>query len=972
MQSRNIKISNTMTSTMDHIAWTAPELDLLSTFEHSDDIDEFEVRFGKYFGNRFEPGVTETIFKSLLKFLSESPQFVATASETNVFKIITESEKSNALIRGLEEFQKFVTNPRDPTLVVERYLKQKKKSTDNENYNFRLSVSRDKLVKSKAESLDDLASEAKVFRLLQKRFGFETPDSEFRIDLSITKTSTTPSVELDQRSFKLQPCRYEVEIEYVGNNRKAVSNVGKYILFVLKYIQNSAFPITQDEENAVIGEYTEKYFKDGRYVKEALKNKTSWWRLFLGAMPVTLTLANVLRTSDTTLPNVQGRYPDDYTVTEKADGERWLLFVAGSGRVYLINRECKVLKTGLSSTKHHTLIDGELIPKLKRFLAFDLLFDCGEDVRHLPLTDKNNTLTRHFLMNKQIALGAFKMIEEPTLNVIPKRFHQTDDVIVKAGEIWRERHSKYSHHVDGIFFTPRREAYPKVEYGSKTWSTCLKWKPRSLLSIDFAISVEASVKYAMSEGRMKPYKLVQLQVLNPNRSQTARLQRFEPRLVLSSRSLPAHLTRIEVDDQNRMMTRDPLSGVRQEIGRSHQIVEFAYDQDASSGFEWRPLRIRHDKSLPNRADAASQVWEVMHEASGQVASDHFFEILKDPASEKQLYTELNSKRDAYYARKETLNERRQSIVINIRNFHTLIVKQTIYSVASKIAAAFDENGSTTTLLELGVGKGGDYNRWRNAEIRSVVGIDTDKAGLNALDEMQRRLRQATRYPKSVTSFQADMTSVLSTGKAGLTATEQKGLVESVVGKRLKSFDIVSCQFAMHYAFESEDKMRGFMTNIYEALRIGGIFIGTVLDGQSVLNVLRGQQSVEFTTKGETFAKITKQYVKDSLADYGQGIGVWFTSIANETYTEYLVNFETFVNTMRKDYDIEVINDEEAKAHGLPAGSGLFAELYNENSDNKLRLSAEEKKWSFLNRFFIMKKTGNGDGAVIQKWLKRLR
>ena len=200
-----------------------------------------------------------------------------------------------------------------------------------------------------------------------------------------------------------------MEIEHIGKNRKAASNVVKYINFVLKYIQSSAFPIGEDEEFSIIKEYAETYFKDSRYVRDALKTKQTWGRLFLGAMPVTLSLANVLQSSDSQIPNVRKPYPDDYTVTEKADGDRCLLFVAGTGRVYLINRECKVAKTGLSSSEHHSLIDGELIPKLKRFLAFDMLFDNGEDVRHLALSDQGkNVPTRHNKMIRHITTGTFR------------------------------------------------------------------------------------------------------------------------------------------------------------------------------------------------------------------------------------------------------------------------------------------------------------------------------------------------------------------------------------------------------------------------------------------------------------------------------------------------------------------------------------------------------------------------------------
>ena len=958
---------------MDVISWNASEVDLLSEFERSDGIDEFEVRFGKYEGNRFEPGVSEQVFKALLKFLSDSPQFTSGPPETNLFKIITESGKSNAMIRGMEEFQKFVLNPRDPSIVLQRYTKQKVKQSDNENLSFRLSIAKDKAVKVTKHTLDELAESEKIFRLLQKRFSFETPDRDFRLDLSITKSSTLPAVVIDQRLFKLQPSKYEVEIEHIGKNRKAASNVGKYINFVLKYIQNSAFPIGQDEQFSVIKDYAEKYFRDGRHIKDALKTRHTWGRLFLGAMPVTLSLANVLPTSEPRIPNIRRPYPEDYTVTEKADGERFLLFVSGSGRVYLINRECKVTKTGLTSPEHYTLIDGELIPKLRRFLAFDLLFDHGEDVRQLPLTDQGNGVpTRHNLMIRHITTGAFKQVEEPTMNIIPKKFFQTSDVIAKAGELWKDRFSRYSHHVDGIFFTPRGAPYPKVEYGSKTWYSCLKWKPRSLLSIDFAVKSEAAIKYFMLEGQVKRYKIAQLHVSISSKSSLIKTRPFEPKLVLPDRSLPTYLTRIEIDDQNRMMTLDPLTGARQEIGRFNQIVEFAYDRNSPAGFEWRPLRIRHDKVLPNREDAANQIWGVMNEANGQVASDNFFDILKDPLSEKHLQAELDSKKDVYYEKKESVSARKFSIVITIRNFHTSVVKQNLYNVASKISGVFDEGGYTTTLLELGVGKGGDYNRWRNAEIRSVIGIDYDKTGLELLDDMQRRLRQATRYPKSVILFQGDMTSLLSTGKAGVTATDKKGLLESIVGKRLNSFDIVSCQFAMHYAFESEIKMRAFMANVYEGLRVGGTFIGTVLDGRAVFDLLQKQSSVTFKTKGEDFARITKEFAEDVLGEFGQAIAVWFTSIANETRKEYLVNFDVFAATMERDYDVKIIDDDEAKSYGLPHGSGLFSDMHSDQLDKNLRLSKEEMKYSFLNRYFVMKKIGNGDGAVIQQWLKKLK
>lgn len=41
------------------------------------------------------------------------------------------------------------------------------------------------------------------------------------------------------------------------------------------------------------------------------------------------------------------------------------------------------------------------------------------------------------------------------------------------------------------------------------------------------------------------------------------------------------------------------------------------------------------------------------------------------------------------------------------------------------------------------------------------------------------------------------------------------------------FDVVSLQFCMHYAFESQTKARMMLENVSTWLRKGGVFIGTI-------------------------------------------------------------------------------------------------------------------------------------------------
>jgi hypothetical protein len=47
------------------------------------------------------------------------------------------------------------------------------------------------------------------------------------------------------------------------------------------------------------------------------------------------------------------------------------------------------------------------------------------------------------------------------------------------------------------------------------------------------------------------------------------------------------------------------------------------------------------------------------------------------------------------------------------------------------------------------------------------------------------------------------------------------------------FDTLSMQFCMHYAFETEQKVRQMLSNISTALRPGGVFLGTTLSAHKI-------------------------------------------------------------------------------------------------------------------------------------------
>ena len=47
------------------------------------------------------------------------------------------------------------------------------------------------------------------------------------------------------------------------------------------------------------------------------------------------------------------------------------------------------------------------------------------------------------------------------------------------------------------------------------------------------------------------------------------------------------------------------------------------------------------------------------------------------------------------------------------------------------------------------------------------------------------------------------------------------------------FDLVSCQFALHYSFETENKAENLLFNVSNKLRPGGYFIGTIPNAEEI-------------------------------------------------------------------------------------------------------------------------------------------
>lgn len=251
----------------------------------------------------------------------------------------------------------------------------------------------------------------------------------------------------------------------------------------------------------------------------------------------------------------------------------------------------------------------------------------------------------------------------------------------------------------------------------------------------------------------------------------------------------------------------------------------------------------------------------------------------------------------YYQKKQTVLERNADPMIRIRDFHNN-VKKMCYTKASFFVKGRGNQGiPLRSLLDIAGGRGGDISKYSSINCEHVTVIDIDQKGL---DECRRRFTSWKRkYPLSINMLQGDM--------------NLPGFGKNVQG----IFPIVACHFAIHYAFSSERDVNICLQNVYDCLRVGGIFMVTMLDGKTLCS--RQKDTLHFG-----------QHTTISLpckdrSDFGYPLDITIRSISDYPKREYLVDFEV-LQRKATEYNLEVVE------------TGMFSDMEDTLSDSDLEYS----------------------------------
>jgi len=606
---------------------------------------------------------------------------------------------------------------------------------------------------------------------------------------------------------------------------------------------------------------------------------------------------------------------------------------------------------------------------------------------------------------------------------------ESHSIFEKCSEILSNiQGGQYEYFTDGLIFTPINTGVGSDRVGQSaplrktTWDRSFKWKPVEQNTIDFLVSVKKDkrgkddIHNIFQEGRnlthvqeISQYKTLVLRCgfsenihgyLNPcadiihdrfnndgdvDNEDVYRPEPFYPTNPYDTNASICNIM-LRQDGTNMVMVTEEGQYFEEDM-----IVEFRYEMNNPIGWRWIPLRVRYDKTGSLRA-GAREYGNAYHVANNNWHSLH------NPITDAMIRTGADIptnviQDDVYYNRTESV-----SITRGLRDFHNRFVKDRLISSVSNRG---------DILIDYSVGAGGDLSKWIRAKLDFVFGIDLSKDNIynNHDSACARYLEERKKRAKMPYALFVHGNSVVNIrdGKAFF-GDKDREIARAIFGNGPKDmgqlgkgvhrqygvaqegFHISSAMFCIHYFFENLKTFLGFMRNVAECTRLNGYFIGTCYDGKTVFKMLESLpmgNSHVIMKQGKKIHEIEKAYDFTGFPDndmcLGYKINVFYETI-NRLLSEYLVNFD-YMKQIAELYGFVLISKDEAENMGLSNGTGLFSEMYSKmesdvkqnrnlsaNYGKAMYMTAEERAISFLNRFFVFRKTMNVDTEKVTRRL----
>jgi hypothetical protein len=147
-----------------------------------------------------------------------------------------------------------------------------------------------------------------------------------------------------------------------GKNDKMLKIIEKEINNIKKVLEGTNNILTKEEQNIIQDAY------------KKLVYQTDSMNGLYSMQPISVEVQHIV-----------DKIPNKYSATDKADGEKYQLFIFQK-EIYLISNNFNVIKTNYTSKINNTILEGEMIffheSKKYLFMAFDCLFHNNIDMRN--------------------------------------------------------------------------------------------------------------------------------------------------------------------------------------------------------------------------------------------------------------------------------------------------------------------------------------------------------------------------------------------------------------------------------------------------------------------------------------------------------------------------------------------------------------------------------------------------------------
>ncbi len=229
------------------------------------------------------------------------------------------------------------------------------------------------------------------------------------------------------------------------------------------------------------------------------------------------------------------------------------------------------------------------------------------------------------------------------------------------------------------------------------------------------------------------------------------------------------------------------------------------------------------------------------------------------------------------------------------------------------------------VLDLACGKGGDLHKFM-PYVKSYLGMDLSQ---KSVEEATRR----SRYANAENCFKyvhADASTPFSEGQA---------------------FDAVSCMFALHYFYKTEDMLQTFLTNVATHLSPGGLFFGIMTDARAVragaVRALLQDKSAFGNTLFQVAFDAQLRTCLTAPAEFGYGVPYVFSLQSGVVECEEYCAPMSILERMATRVGLELV------AHENLASFKLCPELIQ--AMRVIPLNAEERELAAMYTTFIFKK-----------------